>query len=251
MASGRTDPAWKHCVSVDGKTWKLKCKYCEKVLTEGVYRLKHHLAGTSKDVGACVSVPEDVRKPMLDTVLNLQRSLLRKSTSIEESNIGQTEESSRKRSSGEEIRDSSNIFKRKGTQSTINAIFKKNDREDASQERARFFYNNVIPFNVANNEEFKRMVELIGRHGPGLKPPSYHEIIVKYFKQEVGKTKQIIEEHKLVWKKTGCTIMTNGWTNRKRRIILNFLVNSPRGTVFLKSIDASDVCKTAEKSSKW
>ena len=106
MASGRTDPAWKHCVSVDGKTRKLKCKYCEKVLTGGVYRLKHHLAGTSKDVGACVSVPEDVKQSMLDTVLNLQRSLLRKSPSIEESNIGQIEESSRKRSSGEEIGDS-------------------------------------------------------------------------------------------------------------------------------------------------
>jgi len=36
MASGRTDPAWKHCVSVDGKTRKLKCKYCEKVLTGGL-----------------------------------------------------------------------------------------------------------------------------------------------------------------------------------------------------------------------
>jgi len=66
---------------------------------------------------------------------------------------------------------------------------------------ARFFYNNVIPFNVANSEEFKRMVELIGRHGPGLKPPSCHEIRVKYLKQEVEKTEQIVKEHKLVWKK--------------------------------------------------
>jgi len=130
MASGRTDPAWKHCVSVDGKTRNLKCKYCEKVLTKGVYRLKHHLAGTSKDVGAYVSMPEDVKKSMLDIVLNLQRSLVRKSISIEESNIGQTKENARKRSSGEEIGDSSNMFKRKGTQSTINAIFKKNDKED-------------------------------------------------------------------------------------------------------------------------
>ena len=91
------------------------------------------------------------------------------------------------------------------------------------------------------------MVELIGRHGPGLKPPSYYEIRVKYLKQEVEKTNLIVEEHKLFWKKYGCTIMTDGWTDRKRRTILNFLVNSPRGTVFLKSIDASDICKTADK----
>ena len=70
---------------------------------------------------------------------------------------------------------------------------------------------------------------------------------MKYLKQEVEKTNLIVEEHKLFWKKYGCTIMTDGWTDRKRRTILNFLVNSPRGTVFLKSIDACDICKTADK----
>nr|KYP42310.1 hypothetical protein KK1_036302 [Cajanus cajan] len=41
--------------------------------------------------------------------------------------------------------------------------------------------------------------------------------------------------------------MTDGWTDKKRRTIINFLVNSPKGTVFLKSIDASAISKTAEK----
>ena len=118
-------------------------------------------------------MPEDVKKSMLDFV-TLQQNLLRKSISREESNVGYSK-SARKRSS-EEIEDSSNNFKRRGTQSTINAIFKKNDREHACQEIAQFFYNNVIPFNVAKSEEFKRMLELVGRHGPGLKSLSYHEI---------------------------------------------------------------------------
>ena len=37
----------------------------------------------------------------------------------------------------------------------------------------------------------------------------------------------------------GCTIMTDGWTDKKRRTIINFLVNNPKGTMFLKSIDVS------------
>jgi hypothetical protein len=41
--------------------------------------------------------------------------------------------------------------------------------------------------------------------------------------------------------------MTGGWTDRRRRTILNFLVNSPKGTVFLKSINASHVTKTTNK----
>jgi len=44
----------------------LKCKYCEKALTSGICQLKHHLAQTSKDVGACIVVPKDVKKLMLD-----------------------------------------------------------------------------------------------------------------------------------------------------------------------------------------
>ena len=87
------------------------------------------------------------------------------------------------------------------------------------------------------------MVEMIAKHGPGIKSPSYHEIRVKYLKQQVEKINQILEEHRLCWKKYGCTIMTD----RKRRTILNFLVNSTKGTVFLKSIDASDISKTTDK----
>jgi len=34
----RTDPAWNHCFSIDGKARNVKCKYYEKVLTRGIYR---------------------------------------------------------------------------------------------------------------------------------------------------------------------------------------------------------------------
>jgi len=161
--------------------------------------------------------------------------------------MGDSTENPRKRFFQEESEGSSSIFKRRGTQTTINSIFKKSEREEACQEIALFFYNNAIPFNVAKSEEFIRMLELVAKHGPGFKPPSYHEIRVKYLKQQVEKTSSVLEEHKLYWKKNGCTIMTDGWTDRRRRTILNFLVNSPKGTVFLKSIDASDICKTTDK----
>lgn len=58
----------------------------------------------------------------------------------------------------------------------------------------------------------------------------------------------MVEEHKLEWKKTSCTIMSDGWTDRKRCTLYNFLVHSPKGTVFLSSIDASDISKTSNKN---
>ncbi len=39
--------------------------------------------------------------------------------------------------------------------------------------------------------------------------------------------------------------MCDGWTDRKGRTLINFLANSPKGSVFIKSVDASDESKTA------
>jgi len=41
--------------------------------------------------------------------------------------------------------------------------------------------------------------------------------------------------------------MTNTWNDKKRRIIINFLVNNPKGAMFLKSIDAFSISKIVEK----
>jgi len=88
---------------------------------------------------------------------------------------------------------------------------------------------------------------MIGRYGIGYKPPTYHDIREKLLKQAVDKTDIELEEYKDEWKRIGCTIMSDGWTNKKRRSICNFLVNSPKGIVFLYSLNTSDISKTAEK----
>ena len=88
---------------------------------------------------------------------------------------------------------------------------------------------------------------MIGRYGVGYKPPTYHDIREKLLKQVVDKTDIELEEYNDEWKRTGCTIMSNGWTDKKRRSICNFLVNSRKGTVFLYSLDTPDISKTADK----
>ncbi|XP_043813655.1 uncharacterized protein LOC122723833 isoform X2 [Manihot esculenta] len=44
-----------------------------------------------------------------------------------------------------------------------------------------------------------------------------------------------------IWKERGVTIMCDGWSGPTRMSIVNFLVYSNRGTMFYKSINASDV----------
>ncbi|MQL97654.1 hypothetical protein Taro_030347 [Colocasia esculenta] len=40
-----TDPAWAHGIVVDMARRKVQCKYCNRVLSGGIFRLKQHLAG--------------------------------------------------------------------------------------------------------------------------------------------------------------------------------------------------------------
>ena len=51
---------------------------------------------------------------------------------------------------------------------------------------------------------------------------------------------------KASWKATSCTILSNGWSDICQRPLINVLVASPEGVVFLKVIDMIDQKKTSE-----
>ncbi|KAL5544677.1 hypothetical protein UlMin_008461 [Ulmus minor] len=108
------------------------------------------------------------------------------------------------------------------------------DRESVFKDICRFLYANALPFNLVKSPYFKTMLESVASFGPGFKLPSYHEARCTFLLK------------KTEWKKTGCTLMSNGWSDGKRRSITNFLINSPRGTVFLKSVDTSGIIKNAD-----
>lgn len=41
--------------------------------------------------------------------------------------------------------------------------------------------------------------------------------------------------------------MSDCWTDRKQRSIINLMVNCTKGTIFVESIDASSIVKTGER----
>jgi hypothetical protein len=45
------------------------------------------------------------------------------------------------------------------------------------------------------------------------------------------------------WSKTGCTIMSDEWTNGRSNTILNFLISCPHETIFPRLVDALDRVK--------
>ena len=98
--------------------------------------MKHHLADTQKDVGACKDAPDEVKKEMWEIVVGLQQKLNKKS-SFTLNDEEMTKAGEKRKNSEEEFTQSNNspsgrnIFKNK--QTTINNMFKKGIREEACQ----------------------------------------------------------------------------------------------------------------------
>ncbi|KAK1378597.1 hypothetical protein POM88_025341 [Heracleum sosnowskyi] len=79
-----------------------------------------------------------------------------------------------------------------------------------------------------------------------MKLPSYHEVRVSLLKSEVESIESIRKSHEAEWMKSGCSIMIDGWQDRKHQSLINFLVNTHRGSIFIESVDAFVVSKTSD-----
>eukprot|EP00258_Populus_trichocarpa_P030095 XP_024446114.1 uncharacterized protein LOC112325035 [Populus trichocarpa] len=100
--------------------------------------------------------------------------------------------------------------------------------------------------NLKGNAETKKTCHrCCNSHGSGYKGPNLHAIRGYYLEKAVDEVKIYVETYREILKKTGCTLMADGWTDQKRRTLINFLVYCPKGTIFLKIVDVSDVSKTA------
>ena len=93
---------------------------------------------------------------------------------------------------------------------------------------------------------FQLMIKVIGQYGVGTNGPSLHEVRVTNLKKELELTKVMMKDHAMKWKNSGCSIMLDGWIDRKERTFVNLLVNCSKGTMFMQSIDASLMIKMEE-----
>ncbi|KAF8392674.1 hypothetical protein HHK36_023023 [Tetracentron sinense] len=65
---GFIDPGWEHGIAQDERKKKVKCNYCGKIVSGGIYRLKQHLARISGEVTYCKKAPEEVYMKMKENM---------------------------------------------------------------------------------------------------------------------------------------------------------------------------------------
>jgi hypothetical protein len=90
------------------------------------------------------------------------------------------------------------------------------------------------------------MCEAIGQFGPGLVPPCQDSLRERLLEEEYTRTKSLLHEREAEKMKNGCSIITDAWSYRKRRSIMNLCTNCADGTTFISSQEMSDVSHTSE-----
>ncbi|XP_052210470.1 uncharacterized protein LOC127813510 isoform X1 [Diospyros lotus] len=274
FGSGRKDPAWKYNTLPDPKDINsLKCNFCGKITKGGVYRAKHHLVGGYRNTKVCPKCPshvkEEIREYMSkkleeknnsDVILDFddidtlgdddevvfERGVKRPMSSS--SSQGFTMQQKKQRMKGPlDLLLPPKPKVSTGKQTTMETHVNKELRENACVWFSRWMYEAGLSFSAVKYPIFKPMIEAIGRASPGMKPPSYHEVRVPYLKKELVHTNEIMKSHKEDWPKYGCSLMCDGWKDKRKRSLLNFLVNYPKGSMFIRSIDTSSYAKDAVK----
>ncbi|XP_075645545.1 uncharacterized protein LOC142616613 [Castanea sativa] len=110
---------------------------------------------------------------------------------------------------------------------------------------ARWWYHADIPFHAAHSVYYQEALDSIATIGLGFKGPSYHDLKGPLLQKHVGEMNDYLLDVKNDWKVYECSIMSDGWTNKKNPLIINFLVYCPRGTMFLKSLGVSGLTRDA------
>jgi hypothetical protein len=87
------------------------------------------------------------------------------------------------------------------------------------------------------------MLEAIGDFGRSLRGPTPYEMSGKFLQKRKSKVQESLKSHKESWELNGCKIMTDAWTDKRGRGVMNLVVHSAYGVCFLDSVDCSAVKK--------
>ncbi|XLU41322.1 hypothetical protein S245_036136, partial [Arachis hypogaea] len=134
-----------------------------------------------------------------------------------------------------------------GSQPTLKSVLaSKQVKHKVKLGLARWIIDARIPFNAIQSPYFQPALDGVAAIGPDFKRPSYDEMRVHLLADLKKECQFLVEGYRSSWKRTGCTLMADGWTDQRQRSLINFLVYCPAGMSFVKSVDASDMIKTAD-----
>ncbi|KAJ7944794.1 HAT transposon superfamily [Quillaja saponaria] len=250
MVRGR-DACWEHCALVDATRQKVRCNYCQREFSGGVYRMKFHLAQIkNKDIVPCTEVPTDVRDHIQNILSTPKKQKTPKKSKVDRAAAANGEQNSSSASGGFRTNHGSSGQNGSACPSLLYPHpspsappivddSEKRKHDIADKKIAVFFFHNSIPFSAAKSMYYQEMVDAIAECGVGYKAPSYEKLRGTLLEKVKGDVHNCYKKYRDEWKETGCTILCDSWSDGRTNSLVVFSVTCPKGTLFLKSVDVS------------
>ena len=219
------------------------CNFCDKIFSGCcTTRATAHILGrpvlgqTNAGIRACIAInkKDDDRRASLRSA---QKALCEVMRSKEETAAGRK----RKQSVMDELLTPST---KKSVESSLMGIQKSGSKE-LDAKIASFYYENGIAFNIAASSSFALMIEesmKFARQNPlqSYKVPHRHKFSGELLDKAYESTEKFGAPILAVAKRFGATIASDGWSDARRRPILNFMASTRGAAAFLKSVDCTD-----------
>ncbi|MCO5587396.1 hypothetical protein L7F22_041345 [Adiantum nelumboides] len=135
------------------------------------------------------------------------------------------------------------FFSKEGRRSsTLQDIWAPSLKKQAEIAEERFFYQCNIAFHASRTGAYKRFVNAISAAaaaGAPITPAGSEALRTTRLARQVDMVHGMLEGHRESWAVYGCTIISDGWKDVRKRHLLNILVSCCTGTTFLRAIDMS------------
>ncbi|KAL3518575.1 hypothetical protein ACH5RR_021164 [Cinchona calisaya] len=186
--------------------------------SDGINRMKQHLAGEKGSVVSCTKVTPKVRHAILGSLKETAQKAKEKRGDFEEENpFGRF----MNEYDGDEVQEIPHL-------------------------QAKGVSFNEVETSPVNSPFYQNAIDHIAAMGHGYKSPSYHALRVPLLRDAKKEVQLVIDSLRSNWIETGCTIMGDSWKDSRQRLLINFLVYCNKGISFIKSVDASDIETNAQ-----
>lgn len=226
---------------------QVQCKFCDHTWWGGATKHRQHWIrpAVGSEVSGCEPESEEKQKARDDFVKSLSEWLAKKeeerAASAKRSGTQPAAKRPRQGSSSDTPSSS-----RGARQSTLieanNAIAK----EAANAAVSRFFAACGVPYNVAESSFFKDMIKVVSVVGGSYVVPHRNTLRTTLLAKEKTSVEASLEPIRETIKALGCTLTSDGWSDRRSRPLLNFLAVCPEGEMFIEAVDTSNETKSAE-----
>lgn len=213
-----------------GGTKRWKCNHCNRTYSSSYTRIHHHFfgppVGVKAEIGRC-------------TTMLANRTLLQQ--------LRKKVEEAEKTGISPSLTRSSVYNKLPPTSNPIEKAFRVWERHEVDMAVERFLCANGIPFNVLRSPEMGVMTTAMKNAPKDYKHPSADRArtsLLDDCKRDVEKECAPVSD---TWLTQGTSIVSDGWTNIKKKPLINVIASNSRGSMFLYAEDFFGVVKTGKE----